>query len=371
MGTGHAFPVPCRPLVDAGRDHELVADTASVSDTDHTRRGGGDERAGAATPLLGAPWTTLSWIAGDDHRRGGDAPWRSRFRSMLCCFAPAHALPAALQLALKPGAGPAAPAPAACSLDDGGEAPLHAGRASLSSATSASSSASSRSSYAGSARSSLSGGEAVNRRASDGAPAAASTAPSGCAPMARDGSTSSSCPPTVSLAAVVAAARAAAAAAPPPDDGAVIASATAVPPAAARARLAPPPASPLHAWPPPAPARDAFAPPLIGPKRPEDAHKKTLVLDLDETLVHSSFRPVGRARPDYLIPVDIDGRLVDIYVLKRPWVDHFLAVLGERFEVRRGAPGVPSATRSGRVPFPRGVRPPARPRLPVCHDSTL
>jgi hypothetical protein len=61
---------------------------------------------------------------------------------------------------------------------------------------------------------------------------------------------------------------------------------------------------------------------VIGPKHPEDLHKKTLVLDLDETLVHSSFKPIPN--PDYIIPVEIDGRLVDVYVLKRPWLDHFL-----------------------------------------------
>ncbi|KDD71757.1 NLI interacting factor-like phosphatase [Helicosporidium sp. ATCC 50920] len=65
--------------------------------------------------------------------------------------------------------------------------------------------------------------------------------------------------------------------------------------------------------------------------RPEDTGKKTLVLDLDETLVHSSFKPV--AAPDYIIPVEIEGRVVDVYVLKRPYVDHFLRAVGERFEV--------------------------------------
>ena len=49
---------------------------------------------------------------------------------------------------------------------------------------------------------------------------------------------------------------------------------------------------------------------------------QTLVLDLDETLVHSSFKPVPN--PDYVIPVEIDGKITDVYVLKRPWVDHFL-----------------------------------------------
>jgi len=32
------------------------------------------------------------------------------------------------------------------------------------------------------------------------------------------------------------------------------------------------------------------SPMLIGPQRPQDRGKKTLVLDLDETLVHSSFK---------------------------------------------------------------------------------
>lgn len=34
---------------------------------------------------------------------------------------------------------------------------------------------------------------------------------------------------------------------------------------------------------------------------------QTLVLDLDETLVHSSFKPVPN--PDYVIPVEIDGKV--------------------------------------------------------------
>eukprot|EP01026_Neomeris_dumetosa_P044011 TRINITY_DN36987_c2_g1_i7.p2 TRINITY_DN36987_c2_g1~~TRINITY_DN36987_c2_g1_i7.p2 ORF type:complete len:181 (-),score=26.68 TRINITY_DN36987_c2_g1_i7:2-544(-) len=34
---------------------------------------------------------------------------------------------------------------------------------------------------------------------------------------------------------------------------------------------------------------------LIGPVREEDKNKKTLVLDLDETLVHSSFQPLDNA----------------------------------------------------------------------------
>ena len=71
---------------------------------------------------------------------------------------------------------------------------------------------------------------------------------------------------------------------------------------------------------------------VIGPLGVADAGRKTLVLDLDETLVHSSFKPI--ADPDYVIPVEIEGRVVDVYVLKRPWCDQFLAAVGPRFEVR-------------------------------------
>ncbi len=71
--------------------------------------------------------------------------------------------------------------------------------------------------------------------------------------------------------------------------------------------------------------------PVLGPPCEEDVGKKTLILDLDETLVHSSFRPVASA--DFVIPVEIEGRVIDVYVLKRPYVDEFLKAVGERFEV--------------------------------------
>jgi RNA polymerase II subunit A small phosphatase-like protein len=61
---------------------------------------------------------------------------------------------------------------------------------------------------------------------------------------------------------------------------------------------------------------------LIGPQPEHCKGRKTLVLDLDETLVHSQFNQVKQQ--DYTIPVDIDGRVCNIYVLKRPGVDIFL-----------------------------------------------
>lgn len=70
---------------------------------------------------------------------------------------------------------------------------------------------------------------------------------------------------------------------------------------------------------------------VIPPKAPALHGKKTLVLDLDETLVHSSFKPVPGA--DYVVPVEIDLISVDVYVQKRPWYDHFMQTIAPHFEV--------------------------------------
>eukprot|EP00923_Selenidium_pygospionis_P017249 GHVN01030305.1.p1 GENE.GHVN01030305.1~~GHVN01030305.1.p1 ORF type:complete len:355 (+),score=59.56 GHVN01030305.1:251-1315(+) len=71
--------------------------------------------------------------------------------------------------------------------------------------------------------------------------------------------------------------------------------------------------------------------PFLGPQAAEDVGKKTLVLDLDETLVHSCFRPVSIS--SFSIPVEIDGYIHRIYVCKRPWVDEFLATVAKKYEV--------------------------------------
>lgn len=74
-----------------------------------------------------------------------------------------------------------------------------------------------------------------------------------------------------------------------------------------------------------------FAEPVIGPIPKNCEGLQTLVLDLDETLVHSSFKPIPN--PDYIIPVEIEGRLVDVYVLKRPYMDQFMQAIAGKFEV--------------------------------------
>ncbi|KAG5518766.1 hypothetical protein PMAC_002737 [Pneumocystis sp. 'macacae'] len=59
--------------------------------------------------------------------------------------------------------------------------------------------------------------------------------------------------------------------------------------------------------------------------------KKCLVLDLDETLVHSSFKIIHQA--DFVIPIKIDSAYHNVYVIKRPGVDCFMKRMGELFEI--------------------------------------
>lgn len=75
-----------------------------------------------------------------------------------------------------------------------------------------------------------------------------------------------------------------------------------------------------------------------GPKKPllpapleANKHKKCLVLDLDETLVHSSFHPT--AVFDFQIKVEIDGVHHDVYVAKRPGCEIFLEPAAEKYEL--------------------------------------
>uniref|UniRef100_A0A3Q3BIE7 protein-serine/threonine phosphatase n=1 Tax=Kryptolebias marmoratus TaxID=37003 RepID=A0A3Q3BIE7_KRYMA len=70
--------------------------------------------------------------------------------------------------------------------------------------------------------------------------------------------------------------------------------------------------------------------PLLSEVTSDDPGKICVVIDLDETLVHSSFKPLNNA--DFIIPVEIEGILHQVYVLKRPHVDEFLKRMGELFE---------------------------------------
>lgn len=80
------------------------------------------------------------------------------------------------------------------------------------------------------------------------------------------------------------------------------------------------------------PTEDSDDPPkLLGDLHPDDSGKKCLVLDLDETLVHSSFRAVPNA--DFVIPVQIEDVVHFVYVIKRPGVDEFLIEMAKHYEL--------------------------------------
>jgi RNA polymerase II subunit A small phosphatase-like protein len=122
----------------------------------------------------------------------------------------------------------------------------------------------------------------------------------------------------------------------------------------------PPPPPPLPPAP-PAPPRGHYEEtghPLLPAPLPHLSGRKCLVLDLDETLVHSSFKVSPRRlqseskayhrliastysllilqvleRADFTIPVEIEGQYHNIYVIKRPGVDAFMKRVGELYEV--------------------------------------
>jgi len=70
---------------------------------------------------------------------------------------------------------------------------------------------------------------------------------------------------------------------------------------------------------------------LMPPLTHDMMSRKTLVLDLDETLVHSSFKPIPN--PDFIVPVEIEDQVHKVYVAKRPGVDKFMLEMGKHFEV--------------------------------------
>ena len=75
---------------------------------------------------------------------------------------------------------------------------------------------------------------------------------------------------------------------------------------------------------------------FLRPQKPENQGKKTLVLDLDETLVHSTFTTPreGQKVPDMLLDVKWDDGIADtIYVNVRPFVNTFLKEMAEKFEI--------------------------------------
>ena len=70
---------------------------------------------------------------------------------------------------------------------------------------------------------------------------------------------------------------------------------------------------------------------LLLPPKPHNLKKKTLILDLDETLVHSSFTPFEKN--DIVLNVDFEGVMYNIYVLVRPEAELFIKTVAKFFEL--------------------------------------
>ena len=65
---------------------------------------------------------------------------------------------------------------------------------------------------------------------------------------------------------------------------------------------------------------------------PKTTNKKTLVLDLDETLVHSQFFEFS-VPSDITIKIEIENEIYDIHILVRPGVEKFIEIMKDFFEI--------------------------------------
>lgn len=76
-------------------------------------------------------------------------------------------------------------------------------------------------------------------------------------------------------------------------------------------------------------------PPLLEDPPEKKVGRKTLVLDLDETLVHSSFQETDLASIQIALDLEEGTRMkhFDVYVIKRPGVDEFLKAVSAHYEV--------------------------------------
>lgn len=70
---------------------------------------------------------------------------------------------------------------------------------------------------------------------------------------------------------------------------------------------------------------------LLPPQHPDDKGLITLVLDLDETLVHSSFMAIPHA--DFNFVLGLDANRLGVYVCIRPGAEKFLTTLAGMYEL--------------------------------------
>ncbi|KAJ4916843.1 Haloacid dehalogenase-like hydrolase (HAD) superfamily protein [Raphanus sativus] len=69
------------------------------------------------------------------------------------------------------------------------------------------------------------------------------------------------------------------------------------------------------------------------PLRKRHDKKRTIILDLDETLVHASMEPPLRVNVDFTVRIKIEGVVTPMYVVKRPGVTEFLDRIGKKYRV--------------------------------------
>lgn len=72
-------------------------------------------------------------------------------------------------------------------------------------------------------------------------------------------------------------------------------------------------------------------PSLLSPPMPNMMGKKTLILDVDETLVHSSYQPTNHY--DLHLPLNVNGTVCNIYVAFRPYIAEFFRAISPLFEI--------------------------------------
>lgn len=70
---------------------------------------------------------------------------------------------------------------------------------------------------------------------------------------------------------------------------------------------------------------------LISPQTEGKQGMKTLVLDLDETLVHSTFEPTEEF--DFVVKVNVEGNWYNVYVKQRPGLETFLEEAAQLYEL--------------------------------------
>lgn len=77
---------------------------------------------------------------------------------------------------------------------------------------------------------------------------------------------------------------------------------------------------------------DASKHPSLLPKQHLSMHqKKTLILDVDETLVHSSYQPTSHF--DIHLALRVNGAICNVYVAIRPFIREFFEAISPLFEI--------------------------------------